>query len=48
MLFRSLKRMLVDTDVLIWHMRGYPQATRRLDQTERNRQKSGHVMQALS
>ena len=24
--------MLVDTDVLIWHPRGYPQATRRLDQ----------------
>lgn len=24
--------MLVDTDVLIWHMRGYPQATRRLDE----------------
>ena len=23
---------LVDTDVLIWHLRGYPQATRRLDQ----------------
>jgi predicted nucleic acid-binding protein len=22
---------LVDTDVLIWHLRGYPQATRRLD-----------------
>lgn len=24
--------MLVDTDVLIWHLRGYPQATRQLDQ----------------
>ena len=24
--------MLVDTDVLIWHLRGYPNATRRLDQ----------------
>ena len=24
--------VLVDTDVLIWHLRGYPQATRRLDQ----------------
>lgn len=24
--------MLIDTDVLIWHLRGYPQATRRLDQ----------------
>lgn len=24
--------MLVDTDVLIWHLRGYAQATRRLDQ----------------
>lgn len=24
--------MLVDTDVLIWHLRGYSQATRRLDQ----------------
>ncbi len=24
--------MLVDTDVLIWHLRGYPQAARRLDQ----------------
>ena len=23
--------MLVDTDVLIWHLRGYPQATHRLD-----------------
>ncbi|MFN7887316.1 MAG: type II toxin-antitoxin system VapC family toxin [Betaproteobacteria bacterium] len=23
--------MLVDIDVLIWHLRGYPQATRRLD-----------------
>lgn len=23
--------MLVDTDVLIWHLRGYPNATRRLD-----------------
>lgn len=24
--------MLVDTDVLIWHLRGYPRATRRLDE----------------
>ncbi len=24
--------VLVDTDVLIWHLRGYAQATRRLDQ----------------
>lgn len=24
--------MLVDTDVLIWHLRGHPQAARRLDQ----------------
>ena len=24
--------MLVDTDVLIWHLRGYPQAKQRLDQ----------------
>ena len=24
--------LLVDTDVLIWHLRGYPQASRRLDQ----------------
>ena len=24
--------ILVDTDVLIWHLRGYPQATRRLDE----------------
>ena len=24
--------MLIDTDVLIWHLRGYPQATRRLDE----------------
>ncbi len=24
--------MLVDTDVMIWHLRGYAQATRRLDQ----------------
>jgi predicted nucleic acid-binding protein len=23
--------MLVDTDVLIWHLRGYPRATRRID-----------------
>lgn len=23
--------MLVDTDVLIWHLRGFPQATRKLD-----------------
>lgn len=23
--------MLVDTDVLIWYLRGYPQATRRFD-----------------
>ena len=23
--------VLVDTDVLIWHLRGYPQATQRLD-----------------
>ncbi len=26
--------MLVDTDVLIWHLRGYAQATRRLDQID--------------
>ena len=26
--------MLVDTDVLIWHLRGYAQATRRLDQLQ--------------
>ena len=26
--------MLVDTDVLIWHLRGYPQATRLLDQLD--------------
>jgi predicted nucleic acid-binding protein len=26
--------MLVDTDVLIWHLRGYSQATRRLDQVQ--------------
>jgi hypothetical protein len=24
--------MLVDTDVLIWHLRDYPNATRRLDE----------------
>ncbi len=24
--------VLVDTDVLVWHLRGYPQATHRLDQ----------------
>ena len=24
--------MLIDTDVLIWHLRGYAQATRRLDE----------------
>ena len=33
--------ILVDTDVLIWHLRGYPQATRRLD--ERNRSTSGVI-----
>jgi predicted nucleic acid-binding protein len=27
--------VLVDTDVLIWHLRGYPQATQRLDQLPR-------------
>ena len=26
--------VLVDTDVLIWHLRGYAQATRRLDQLD--------------
>ena len=26
--------MLVDTDVLIWHLRGFPQAARRLDQLD--------------
>lgn len=26
--------MLVDTDVLIWHLRGYPQATRRIDELD--------------
>ena len=26
--------MLVDTDVLIWHLRGYAQATLRLDQLD--------------
>jgi predicted nucleic acid-binding protein len=26
--------MLVDTDVLIWHLRGHAQATRRLDQLD--------------
>ena len=26
--------MLVDTDVLIWHLRGYAQATRRLDRID--------------
>ena len=26
--------MLVDTDVLIWHLRGYAQATRKLDQVD--------------
>jgi predicted nucleic acid-binding protein len=26
--------MLVDTDVLIWHLRGYPKATLRLDQLD--------------
>ena len=28
----SLDDVGVDTDVLIWHLRGYPQATRRLDE----------------
>jgi predicted nucleic acid-binding protein len=28
---RDSLQMLVDTDVLIWHLRGYAQATRRLD-----------------
>jgi predicted nucleic acid-binding protein len=27
--------MLVDTDVMIWHLRGYPTAAQRLDQLER-------------
>ena len=27
--------MLVDTDVMIWHLRGYPAAAQRLDQLER-------------
>jgi len=27
--------VLVDTDVLIWHLRGYPQAARRLDHLPR-------------
>lgn len=27
--------MLVDTDVLIWHLRGYPKATQRLDQLDK-------------
>jgi hypothetical protein len=27
-----MPQMLVDTDVLIWHLRGYPNATRRLDE----------------
>lgn len=27
--------MLVDTDVLIWHLRGLPRATQRLDQLPR-------------
>lgn len=34
--------MLVDTDVLIWHLRGYPQATRRLDEL------GGFVLSAVS
>lgn len=34
--------VLVDTDVLIWHLRGYPQATRRLDQL------GGLIMSAVS
>ena len=28
--------MLVDTDVMIWHLRGYPSAALRLDQLEHN------------
>ena len=31
---RALAAVLVDTDVLIWHLRGYAQATRRLDQLD--------------
>ena len=27
--------MLVDTDVMIWHLRGYPAATQRLDKLEK-------------
>ncbi len=27
-------RILVDTDVLIWHLRGHPNATRRLDELD--------------
>lgn len=34
--------MLVDTDVLIWHLRGYPSATRRLDEL------SGLVLSAVT
>ncbi len=34
--------LLVDTDVLIWHLRGYPQATQRLDRL------SGLTLSAIS
>ena len=39
--------MLVDTDVLIWHLRGYPQATRRLDQIDALKLSAFSYLEAL-
>lgn len=39
--------MLVDTDVLIWHLRGYPQAARRLDSLDALRMSAVSDMELL-